>query len=110
MTPGPDSDLQELLQTLDPTSRVLMSEVVLGKDAEDFTRTDLGRSMVGMAKQDYFDAVLKLADAPWWRKGRIRELQHRAACSRMFLGYLGELIVRGRQASVALNEAERQSE
>lgn len=104
MTNPPDTELQELLQTLDPTSKVLYSEVVLGKDAEELLRSELGMTMVGMARQDYAEAVLALADTAWWRKTRIRTLQQRAANAKSFLGYMRELITRGRQAQSALSE------
>lgn len=103
---GPDNDLQDLLQTLDPTSRVLYSEAVLGRDAEEFIRSELGQAMAGMAQQDYAEAVLTLSEVGWWRKARVRQLQQKAANAKAFLAYLEELILRGRQAQSALEQQE----
>lgn len=101
-----DREFQELVQSLDPTSRVLMSEVILGQDGEEFLRSELGKTMLGMARQDYAEAVLKLAEVPWWRKGQIRSLQRQADHAKRFLDYLRELILRGRSAQAALAEGE----
>lgn len=99
-----DTDLQEIIRALDPTSQLLYSEAMLGKDAEELLKSDLGRTMLGMAQQDYAEAVIALANVPWWRKARIRTLQQKAANSKSFLSYMQELIIRGRQAQGALRE------
>ena len=103
---APDIELQELLQTLDPTSQTLYAEVILGKDAEELVQSELGKTMIGLARQDYSEAAIALTTTAWWRRGRIRQLQQKAANSRAFLGYLQELVIRGRQAQTALTESE----
>lgn len=101
-----DESLQELLEGLSPTSRILYAEATIGKDAEELVHSELGRAMVGIAQQDYTEAVLGLATVSWWRKGKIRDLQQKAANAKSFLTYLQELILRGRQAQKTLTEGE----
>jgi len=101
-----DVDLQSQLQSLDIGTRLLYSEVVIGKDAEEFMVSELGKTMIGLAQQDYADALISLGETSWFNLGKSRELQNRASVAKMFVGYLRDLIVRGRQAQIALREGE----
>ena len=49
---APDEDLQQLLGSLDPTTRTLVAEVDLGMQARDFMRSDLGRHLIGCLNQE----------------------------------------------------------
>lgn len=102
-----NDDLEEYIAQLDPQSKLLYSEVLIGVDAEDFLNTDLGRTMVGFAHQEYVDALLQLAEVPWWRRRKIQKLQRKAQCARWFTGWLKDLIVQGRQAAATIDQSKR---
>ena len=101
-----DDDLQHLLQTLDPTTRGLVAEVDLGNQARDFLRSDLGRHLMGCLNQEIILAQEELASVWPWRKRRIQQLQNRIWRSQFFLSWLRDLILSGKSADGALNEAE----
>lgn len=96
--------LQELLDSLDPESRSLWAEAQLGEEARDFFNSDLGRYMVGCAKQDLEAAHSKLAKTLPFRWRRIQELQNEIRMPSMFLLYLRDLIIRGKAADLQLEE------
>lgn len=97
---------QELIAGLDPTSRTFYAEAVLGKDALDFFASELGRYMIGVAKQDMESAYDKLKSVSPWRRNRIRELQNEIKVAERFILYIRDLIIRGKAAELALNERE----
>lgn len=74
----------------------MIAEALIGDGAREFLETDLGRCIVGMAKQDEDEAKEKLVDAVD-EKSR-DEFRIRAKVARMFPGYLVELITRGENA------------
>ena len=96
--------LQELIDRLDPTSRTFFAEAALGQDAIEFIATDLGRYMVGCAKQDAEDAHQKLKNTAPWRRRRIQQLQNDIRCAEQFVLYIRDLIIRGKGAEIALDE------
>lgn len=98
--------LQELLTTLDPEARTLYAESILGRDAAEFLGTELGQYMVGCARQEYQDAVEKLKTVGWWRRRRIMDLQNQAWRAESFLGWMRDLVIRGKAAEVALDDKE----
>jgi len=104
-----NDDVAELLQSLDLETRGLFSETLLGEDAVEFVRGDVGRAMVGIAKQEWMEALLELETVPWWRRRRIRTLQSKAWRARSFILWLRDLVVQGRQAAAALDEQDRRA-
>jgi len=96
--------LQELIDRLDPTSRTFFAEAALGRDALEFVSSDLGKYMIGCAKQDVEDAHQKLKTTIPWRRRRIQQLQNEIRCAEQFVLYLRDLIIRGKAAEVALDE------
>ena len=99
--------LQELIDRLDPTSRTFLAEVALGEEAREFVNSDLGKYMIGCAKQDADDAYQKLKDTAAWRRRRIQQLQNEIRCAEQFVFYLRDLVIRGKAAEIALDESER---
>jgi hypothetical protein len=87
---------------------LMMAEAILGRDAEDFLRSELGQFIVGRCDQEIADAQDKLARVSSWRRRRIQELQNDIWRARNMKGWLVELIQNGRQAEAALEEAERE--
>lgn len=74
------------------------AQVLIGDDAEKFVETELGRTILGMAKQDVEAAVIAFADADASDLSKIRELQLQIRQGQKFERYLVELIQRGREA------------
>lgn len=97
---------QELLARLDPESRTFFAEADLGREAREWLSTDLGRFVVGCAKQEYQQAMAKLKTTPFWRYRRIQQLQNEIWRAENLLHWLGDLIVRGQAAEHALAERE----
>ena len=96
--------LQELLDGLDPDSRTMFAEAELGQQAQDFFTSDLGKYMIGCAKQDLEDAHIKLALTLPFRWRRIQALQNDIRISKMFLLYMRDLIIRGKAAEIQMEE------
>jgi hypothetical protein len=101
-----DENLQELLATLDPTTRTLVAEVDLGLQARDFMNSELGRHLVGCLNQECILAQEELARVLPWRWRRIRELQNRIWRAQFMLSWLRDLILSGKAADGALKEVE----
>ena len=101
---APDEDLQQLLGSLDPTTRTLVAEVDLGMQARDFMRSDLGRHLIGCLNQEVILAQEELARVWPWRWRRIRDLQNRIWRSQFMLSWLRDLILSGKAADGALQE------
>jgi hypothetical protein len=72
---------------------LLWAEAVLGKDAEEFLNTELGRYMLGRCEQEIQEAQDELSRVSSWRRRRIQE-------------WLAELISNGKSAEAALEETE----
>lgn len=99
-------ELQELIADLSPESHTLFAEAVLGRDAVDFFTSELGRCMVGFAKQDLDEALQKLRKTSPWRWRRIQQLQNEVELAERFLLYVRDLIIRGIGAEKTLAERE----
>lgn len=88
-----------------PEEEMLFAEAVLGRDAEDFLNSELGRYLVGRAEQEEATAIDLLSRVSPWRRNRIRELQNEIWRARSVRGWLAELVTAGRAATHALEEA-----
>lgn len=84
----------------------LMAEAILGRDAQDFFRSELGQYILGRIGQEISDAQEKLERVSPWRRRRICELQNEIWRARSMSGWLAELIEAGKAAEAALNEAD----
>ena len=101
-----DHDLQDILSELDPEAKTAFAEAILGKDAEEFFHSDLGRYLIGCAQQEYSEAGAKLKKTPWFRVFRITELQNEMWRAENFMVWLRDLIIQGRAANNLLKEDE----
>ena len=101
-----DDGLQELLDSLDPTTRTLVAEVDLGEQAKAFLQGDLGKYILGCASQEILEAQEALALVLPWRRRRIQELQNRIWRAKSLLSWLRDLLSAGRTAESALEEVE----
>lgn len=97
---------QDLLRGLSPESRTFFAEAALGRDAREFASSDLGRYMIGCAKQDMADAQEKLNRCWSWRRNRIQQLQNEIRVAEQFLSYIRDLFIRGKAAELNLEDRE----
>lgn len=83
---------------------LLLAEAVLGRDAEEFLNTELGRFIMGRCEQEIAEAQDALSRVSPWRRRRIQALQNEVWRAQSVKGWLGELISNGRSAEAALDE------
>lgn len=84
--------------------QTLIAEAVLGRDAQEFLASEIGRYLLGRAQMDEREAMEALVSVKWWRRRRIIELQSRIYRARSVRGWLAEIITDGRQAESVLEE------
>lgn len=101
-----DEDFQQLLETLDPTTRTLVAEVDLGGQAREFLASDLGRHLVGCLQQEVNFAQSDLNKTASWRRRKIQDLQNRVWRAQFMLAWLRDLILSGKTADGALREVD----
>lgn len=77
---------------------VLAAEALIGDDAEAFIRSELGRTILGIAKQEAQSAMEQLKSASAADQDKIRALQNEIWRAEQFEDWLLELIDRGAQA------------
>lgn len=82
----------------------LFAEAVLGKDAEEFIASDLGRYLIGQADMEIEEAQEVLCKVSPWRTRRIRELQNQIWRAQSFKGWLLEMVTAGKAAVQVLEE------
>ena len=85
---------------------LLWAEAALGKDAEEFLASDLGRYIIGRMDQEIADAQDKLSTVSPWRRNRIRQLQNEIWRARSVRDWLVDLVTAGQQAEAILGETE----
>lgn len=82
----------------------LMEKAILGKDAEEFINSEIGKYIVKRVDQERFEAVELLKEVSPWRKNRIRDLQNLIWRCDTFKGWLAEIIISGQQATQVLDQ------
>lgn len=82
----------------------LLAEAVLGRDAEEFARSELGRFILGRCDAEIDEAQEELSTVAWWRRRRIILLQNKVWRARSMKRWLVELIQNGRGAEASLEE------
>lgn len=97
---------QELLDSLTPQEFGLVAEADLGRQAKEFLQSDIGRYLLGCAQQEHQAALDGLKKTSPWRRRRITELQNQAWRAESFMGWLRELVIKGRSAEGALTQGE----
>jgi hypothetical protein len=88
----------------------LLAQGVIGKEAEDFLASDVGRYLVGRARQESMVALRELKTVWPWRKRRIQQLQNRVAWGEAFEGWIKELVVNGRIAEATFDQLQAEAE
>ena len=76
----------------------LLAEAVIGKDAEDFIQSDIGRYILGCAEQESNEAMEQLKRVYPWRRRKIQELQNQIYRAESIQSWLAELVIKGKQA------------
>ena len=84
--------------------QVQIAQVMLGREAQEFLASDVGRYLLGRAEQDKREAQDLLSRVAPWRKNRIRQLQNEVWRAESFVTWLAELINEGAVAEVTLLE------
>ena len=82
----------------------LLADAILGKDAEDFVQSEIGKYLIGCAEQETLDAITQLKKVYPWRRRKITELQNKIWRAESFQTWLAELIISGKQATQQLEE------
>ena len=85
-------------------NETLFAEATLGRDAEEFMKSDIGRYLLGRCQHEIQDAQEKLSVVSPWRRNRIRQLQNEIWRAQSVSGWLAELVSNGRQAEAVLDE------
>ena len=93
-------ELQDIFRGND--DRLLIAESMLGEDAAEFVKSDLGRYLIGRANQEIEDAVELLKKTASWRRNRIAQLQHNIRVAESAKEWILECIVSGKTALAAL--------
>ena len=75
-----------------------MAEAILGKDAEEFLKSELGRYIIGRIKQERQNALDELIVVSPRRPQRVKELQNEVLRCNLMESWLAELIIEGRNA------------
>lgn len=87
-------------------SELLWAEATLGRDAEEFLSSDVGRYLIGRCEQEIADAQEKLSQVSPWRRNRIKELQNEVWRARSVRQWLAGLVVSGKEAEKQLEQSQ----
>lgn len=90
----------------DASTQTLYAEAVLGKDVEEWLKSDVGRYMLAGFEEDEQEAIDALSKVWPWRWRRIIQLQERIRTARKFKSLAAEMIHTGRQALQQLEASE----
>lgn len=85
------------------------AQVLIGKEAQDFLESDLGKVILGMAKQDMESAVEGFSSANAANTEQVIEAQVRVRVAMRFERYLVELITRGSEVFEAYKQQKQES-
>lgn len=85
-------------------NETLFAEATLGRDAEEFMSSDIGRYLLGRCEHEIIDAQEKLSVVSPWRRNRIRQLQNEIWRAKSVRDWLLEIVGTGRQAEAILDE------
>jgi hypothetical protein len=90
----------------DVSTQTLYAEAILGKDMEEWLKSDVGRYMLEGFEEYEREALEDLAKVHPWRRRKIVQLQERIRMARKFKSLAAEMIHTGRQALQQLEAAE----
>lgn len=84
----------------------LYAEAILGKDAEEFLSSELGRYLLARMEEEEKDAMTELTKVWSWNRRKIQRLQNQVYRVQTLKSWFAELIVSGRQALHTLDTDE----
>lgn len=96
------SELRDIFEG-DPDNSLMIAEGMLGQDAIEFAKSDLGRYLIGRANIEIKDATEQLKRTFSWRRRRITQLQNEIWRAEMFKVWLLQQIQAGRTALAELD-------
>lgn len=99
-------DIADQIAALGPTERTMFAEAAMGRDTQAFLKTEIGRYLIGCAKQEADDAMHDLKSVSPWRRRKIVELQNKIWRAESFRGWLADLILQGKAAEHSMDERE----
>ena len=94
------------MMDIKPNDKILLAAGSLGADAEDFLKSELGQTLIALAREEAIGSLSKLRTVSSWRRRRIAQLQADVWRAESFEGWLKSLIARGK---VALREYDRRT-
>jgi hypothetical protein len=95
---------------MDEVKQTLYAEAVLGKDAEDFFKSDIGRYVLAESQRIVDDAVGVLKVIAATDHARIMALQLKIGCAEGAVQWLKDMIMAGNQALQSLEQIEDEEE
>jgi hypothetical protein len=85
---------------------LLLAEAMLGKDAEEFLTSDIGRYLLGRCEHEIEEAQDLLSTVAPWRRNRIKQLQNEIWRAKSVRVWLAELVSNGQRAEQLLDSQE----
>lgn len=98
------------IHNMEDIDRILLEEAALGKDAEEFVASPMGRYLVGCVRQEYMEAIEELGSIAFFKIWRIIQLQNKVWRCRRFLEWFGEMIETGNAAAITLTRRHEDNE
>lgn len=84
----------------------VVQTAVLGKQAEDFLGSDLGKYLIKRAEQEASEAIDGLRAVEFYNGDKIREFQAKLWRAESFQQWLGNAIVEGQEALKMLEDGD----
>ena len=85
----------------------LIAHAAIGEQVADFLETDIGKILVGIAKQEYQLAIEAIAETDPFDAKAIQKLQNQAQLYKHFREWLAELVDKGIAAREIFMQQER---
>ena len=86
------------------TLKQMVAEAEIGEQARMFVESELGKVLIGMARQEVEVAMLDFDEADTSDKAKIDEIKLRMRFGRRFEAWLCELITKGNEALEAYSQ------
>ena len=98
------------LRFLNDEHKALFLQAKYGIEVQDFLNTDAGFLIRSLARADAVRYTQMLKTTNPWRRRRVTELQNKIAVAESLLAYLADLLQRGEEAAMLLNNIDNNEE